>query len=390
MDESLLHTTEEPVASLPDAADTNILREKTFTPELRDLVKRATDNEPGSRAGGAPVEEEDLDSISGEDLIRRFYKLFYLAKNLEDNLEINSSFNPMELHDDVDTDLSFAISEYIGRQLDRYGLSSYAILSFSIGDAAFVPAYSNLATGGENIAIGLSDRIYQEALASEDGIVITADDIHNNICIEKQLSIHDVEPASVYVAPLSIFTSVLVAEMPFLDNSNPVLPSSLILISLPEKRTLMDAEAIARMIRRQLVVPLFMFEISLSGIVAIPDDNGPAEQARDMSRIIQLALSQNNRVGAVISYSKNDSPEHYYLFRYSLARILSALTTINLVIHPVSTRAFVSFNSEEMDAFNKMLEDEDPCPEIGISAKLYLGQDRLKFYEIVQDIFAPL
>src|SRR4030042_5718256 len=65
----------------------HFLRERTFNRELRQLVDRLRENEPDAGDPGPGM--EDIASLSDEELQLRLGRLYYLARNIPDNREIN-------------------------------------------------------------------------------------------------------------------------------------------------------------------------------------------------------------------------------------------------------------------------------------------------------------
>ena len=150
------------------------VRDKTFTPELRELVDRISRHE----------KHEDEKSRSGSreaDLLRDFHHLFYKSINLAAANRINPLIGRFPA---IDEDNS---GDSLVRRLNSSGLGESLILTFDFDKKCYVSTLGNMdGLDGEAIFIDTSERLYRKILESPYGFFLTAEEIVDDPYLKKR------------------------------------------------------------------------------------------------------------------------------------------------------------------------------------------------------------
>lgn len=116
------------------AAPVNILREKTFNPELSSLLNKIYSHEKTSGVE-APVIEK-IDPVLKINLLQKCDQLLYKIKHESEAASVSSYYNPftqdINVYDDIDD-----LNEYIETGMRQSGFSRFLIMKYNFKDAAF-------------------------------------------------------------------------------------------------------------------------------------------------------------------------------------------------------------------------------------------------------------
>ncbi|TAL38994.1 MAG: hypothetical protein EPN93_02645 [Spirochaetes bacterium] len=144
------------------------LREKTFNPELRDLVNKINARE------SAPHIDDDVDSLSEEELIMRFHMLFYHVANLPGRAGTDSASTYAALSAITSEDLGTVLRD----GLDGIGIHSYCILAYNMRSKCFTPVINTISDVEiYSLFLDVHDGIYRMLRESADGIFVKREDI---------------------------------------------------------------------------------------------------------------------------------------------------------------------------------------------------------------------
>ena len=116
------------------AAPVNILREKTFNPELSSLLNKIYSHEKTSEV--EPPVTEEIDPVLKITLLHKCDQLLYTIKHESEAASVSSSYNPftqdINVYDDIDD-----LNEYIETGMRQSGFSRFLIMKYNFKDAAF-------------------------------------------------------------------------------------------------------------------------------------------------------------------------------------------------------------------------------------------------------------
>lgn len=143
--------------------EVNIIRERTFTPELRDLVSRITRNEDQEDEGEVIIpspQVETKEDMGPNELLKALHRLFYEVKNMNELNDIHPYFHygpvinkggRLETGKQIFDALSSSIPEFSG----------YAVLQLDMKMNAYVPVFSMMENGALNdLIIGFHDLLF--------------------------------------------------------------------------------------------------------------------------------------------------------------------------------------------------------------------------------------
>jgi hypothetical protein len=342
----------------------SVLRKKTFNTELKELVGRIRDNEPETSPGSEPV---DFVTLTEEELQLRLGRLYYLARNIRDNHEINVSFNPFALKDmGAAEDLRKSVADYLSEQMMELSLSPFALLSYDVGKKGYVPTIHDLDPQlAGNIIISLRDRLFKKILASPGGVVIDAGAILEDPFLAKIFSLKDGTAHAIYFALVGSLTTAVASELPAPESGTvtPFLPSAMIMIILPDAEAAVHPGEIAGILGSRLAMPLFLLNDSQS-LVIMPGSYEDLDYTYHLlDYLFTVFLLRENSVGINIESTTRESNSMTFLVKYVISKISHRLASDSVIVHIIKDRliiltgkAYIGVIKEIIDEYNKLFE----------------------------------
>jgi hypothetical protein len=346
----------------------NVLRERTFNTDLRNLVDRIRDNEPPS---AAPEEYDgDIDSLSEEELQLKLYRLYYRAGNIRDNREINIAFNPFEIQDEASTSSLFdSLSGYIINRMESLTLSPFALLSYNIAQKGYMPTVHSLDRyHAKSIVISLRDRLFKKIVASPDGIIIDAGEIDDDPFMSKIFSLkQDEERRPLYFILLSTITAEVMKELPIsgTENLSPFLPSAILMIELPVQTHPANIAAITGILKRRLALPYFLLNDYQSLVFMSESYENLDYTYQVLDYLFTIFLLQKDRAGISIKSAAQKNDSMIFLIKYIISKLSHKLYSNSVIVHILkgrliilTTNAFIDVIKEIIDENNKLFNDQ--------------------------------
>lgn len=321
----------------------NLLREKTFTPELKRLVDRVRENEP---IGADEPLEDAAAPLDEEELQVRLARLYYQASNILDRRGINISFNPFDLKETLAApNIRSSLVEYIIAQMAHLSLPSFALLSYGIENKGFVPIEHNLTLyRADNIIVSLHDNLFKRILAAADGLILGAAELAEDPYLAKIFSPKEGSTARpVYFIQLSALVSEVTRELlvsSTLDVS-PFLPSSMLMIEMPARSEYAGADAITAAVRRKLSIPFFLLNDSLSLVFSSERYDDLDYTYRVLDYLFTIFLIQRDRAGLSISSAAAENPNMSFLIKYIISKLSHDLYADSAIVHILKNRLLI-------------------------------------------------
>lgn len=346
----------------------NLLRERTFNPELRELVDRVRENEP--RPVLFEKEAPDGQTLSDEDLRLRLYRLYYRTRVLSDNREMNISFNPFE-KDERSPDISGhdALVEYITATMEQTSLSPFALLSYSIVEKGYIPTVHNLKKYQvENIVISLHDALFKTIMADHDGIILDAGTIGGDPFLEKIFSPTDGEPQhSLYFVLLGSIVSSIPQELQAsaAEPITPFLPSSILMIELPLQTMPFNTGAICSTLRKKLALPIFLLNDNQSLVFASENYEDLDYSYHVLDYLFTLFMLNHDRVGVSIKARRRENTSRTFLMKYIISQLSYKLFADSVIVHIIRGHLVILTKDRFLDViqslvneYNKLFDDQ--------------------------------
>jgi hypothetical protein len=346
----------------------NILREKTFNSDLRHLVDRIKDNEPISADG--EISQEDIDSLSEEELLLRLYRLYYRAVNIRDNRDINIAFNPFEIQEDASSSsIVEALNGHILHRMESLALSPFALLSFNIDQKVYMPTIHSLGRyHAQSIVIGLRDRLFKKIAANPEGVIIDAGEIEEDPFMSKIFSLKDGEGhGSLYFIMVSTIIAEVMKELPISgsDNLTPFLPSAIIMIELPDQPHAANISTITGTIKRRLALPYFLLNDYQSLVFSSDSYENLDYTYRVLDYLFTIFLLHGDRAGISIQSSAQKNESMTFLIKYVISKLSHKLHCDSVIVHIIkgrlvilTTDAFVGLVRDIIDEYNRLFNDQ--------------------------------
>lgn len=349
-------------------AQLNLLRDRTFNTELKQLVDRVRDNEPPSAVSDG--EPEDLDLLSEDELRLRLYRLFYRARVLHDNREMNVSFNPFGfIENKAGASIHDSISDYIVDRMNRLSLSPFALLSYNIIEKGYIPSLHNLERHNvENIVIGLRDRLFKAILESGDGIILEADAQRDDPFLEKIFNLKDGEdPRALYLVMISTLASDVARELlePGQEEIIPFLPSAILMIEMPPQTEPYNKGSIFSTLRKKLALPLFLLNDSISLVFTSESYEDMDYSYHVLDYLFTIFLLHHDRIGISIKSKSKDNTSRTFLMKYIISQLSYKLHADSVLVHIIkghliilTRESFVGMIQSLIDEYNELFKDQ--------------------------------
>jgi hypothetical protein len=386
-----------PIESPADAAGSfeeetrkqlNMLRERTFNPELRRLVDRIRVNEPPA---GQQQNISGIDEMSDDDLQLNLYRLFYRARTIRDNSEINISFDPFKMIDETASgDIQGALAEYVISMMSHLSLSPFALLSYNISSKGYVPTIHDL-SGEEasNVVISLRDNLFQRILAARDGIIVRPDELRDDHYLSKIFSIGgETAAGSIYLVMLNRIIDEVGRELTE-TGAVPLssfLPSALLMVQIGVDAANVEAGDIARLIRERLSLPLFMLNDKHSLIFSL-------ERYDDLSNIFDvleyfftLFLFKKDRVGVSLNIKSSSGTSLPFMMKYIISKLNKKLHSDSIIINVLKERLIILTEPEHLGAINQIFEEYEKLYKDSFVTYEFRALDFRDSHEVIQKI----
>ncbi|TFH42836.1 MAG: hypothetical protein E4G96_02595 [Chrysiogenales bacterium] len=338
----------------------NIIRDKTFTTELRRLVERVRENEPDL---SGPVHGP---AGTGESLELDLYRLYYRAKNLKDNPGVNISINPFDLKEEAAlSGMNAAIVAHMAGQMAALSLPAFSLLHFDIDRKAYISGYHTLEGYDTlNIVIGMHDNIFSDLILNQRGIVLDPESIRDDPFLAKRfLPIDGTGPRPLYFTMLSSLSECVAAELSGEDKGavEQFLPSSIIMAELPDNLLPHDTAGIHSALRRKISLHAFLLDesSSLFTLSKVCSDITPTYGMLDY--LFTVFLIRREYVGLSIVSTGGENTGTGYLMKYLISKMNRGLSADSAIIHLLKNRmviitpvASVGSIQEHIDEYNRL------------------------------------
>lgn len=350
-----------------DTESANIIRNKTFNPELRRLVERVRDNEPGE----VPLSQDPVagKGPGAEELEMELYRLYYRARTLRDNLNVNISFNPFDLQSSLSSmDMPEAVFAHMAEEMKALSYPSFAILRYDIGRKGFVATRHALERhDAGNIIISLRDGIFLEMLGAGEGIIVDENAIRNDSFLAKRfMPVDGSEARPLYFTALSTLGDMVGRELDSGDTACPLpfLPSSILMAELPPGEGRRDPADIHEALRRKIALHAFLLcdDDSRSRSHFTCDDVGSTYTV--LEYLFSVFLLRKDCVCVSVLSRGRDRPGTGYLVKYIIAKTKRMLSSDSTIIHLLKNRLIFIVPSSSLDGmrvlmaeFNRLFED---------------------------------
>lgn len=336
----------------------NLIREKTFTPELRSLVHRVLENEPFAEHGRDQTPVRDRD-----DILLRLTRLLYATGLLLDNSDINPALDPVMLSNSARTiGLGNAVITHCRERLAERGFPGFALMSYNPSRKGFVPAVSHLTRySADAVVIGAKDPLFREIRESLRGTVLSVDSIVSDPFKEKLFSpVQGIERYPLYFI-ITDYLTVSVAEelrIPDSEAVYPFVPTGICMLEVGESHgALPDAGRVFESISGFL--PIFLFPVSHIYPLSFssPDTYDDITDTYHLVEFLALLFMYNREGMGYLIRIHEDQHQTAFISRYLVVRLSKILRADSAVIHLSSNRIVVLTRIHYQKRIHELLDE---------------------------------
>ena len=333
----------------------NILREKTFNPELKDLVSKITSHSKSD------IENASLNSQK-DKLLVQFHKLFYTTYALSESINIPEITNLFYTQDANIGAHSELLSNLLKRYFNFLGCKGYSILvgdykkkSYSMSDTYYDKIPS------QKIFIGLYDEILAKINSSDIGYITESEDL-NRFAIQDEF----MQNSIIYFIRINFLTNALKRELFHYNNPNNdpnddnFIYSPILMLVMP-KRAVLPTE-LFKIISKDLAIPLYILAKNTAETIKPLADDDFRTLINKYEFVLQSCYNHGLNNAIVIKLSNPKSKEDAYIMDYIFSKLSFAFPeSVKFQINPnkIVILFKFEFRYKVKNMLNKMSEDVD-------------------------------
>ena len=372
-----------------DPDEINIIREKTFTPEFRDLVERVIhhdSSEPGALDAGALPEDP-----ADDEVILGLHRLYYNTRNLLDNQDINTAFDPFDLaHGPGAGTITDSMREYIRDRMEELTFENFAVFRYDISQKCYLPAWSNLARyDAGSLMISLHDRLFKRILSSPDGVVIAGADIQNDPYLGKVFTAREGGTRSpAFFILLSDISGELSFEMAEAGREvvAPFLPSGLLMIELLDDAGNASPAPIAGLLRKRLSIPFYLADESGAGLLSFDNFEKLSNPYSIMEYFFNIFLLTPGSVGIRLKIHAGGDAAVLYIMKYIISKLSGALSSDSALIQASNNRLLILTHRSHVDRLRRVIDEYIGLFRGGLRVIEFRSEDFSDSASLIQEI----
>ena len=332
----------------------NIIRQRTFNKELRELLAKIRSNE--SQRNDKAI---NMDEISEEELIKRFHILFYRSVNLIGLSDINSNLNPYLLPNYFFKD---NLEQNILYEMQNLSLPEYAILSYNLEKKCYIPVYCYIDDIIEdNIAIDICEELYTQILDSKYGIILNYQSINNNIFLKKRFSSNcqnDSQYLLYFVSFKNIFSNLL-SEMNLIgiENIRNIHLSQILMIRIKDGMGENIVESIYNKIIDKLIIHFLLLEKRVFGQILKVDYENIYSLFNILEFFIRIFSKFYDGVGYIIKCKNYFKKENLFIFQYLLLKFKNTLSAKSIISQLANDKFLILTKESEGEIVEQIVKE---------------------------------
>ncbi len=362
-------------------AGVNLLREKTFTEELRSLIDQVT------RPGDHEPLEQRLDQLTEEEVIYHLHKIFYQTINLVNLDKVNSCFNPFDYGSGIHED---TIIRAVYDEMDRLDMSHFALLPYHLNKKCFMPTINHItALDMTNLYIDPSDHLYNGTIESAEGIMIIPGLINDDPLLKKRfIPGNALEENYYYLNTLKNIHRGLSAEVLALQEGYVMDAgfSPLLLIELDRKKYQDDPRQVYFKIARNLQVILLLYSNMEYMKIRSVENKGFRQYIKSMEYFFQYIMKNKGGRCYIIRFNRYYQKQTFYLKSYLITKIRTALTWKSMLLNLDESRVIVVADTYDIAPMEKLVQELKEGLEKEIQCEIIEEPARNGFYSFLENV----
>lgn len=365
---------------IPDAP-VNLLRQKTFNPELSSLLNKIYSHEKIDVAD-SPVTEV-YDPVTKLSLLKKCDDILYRLKHKIDAASVTSKFNPFSLdinvYDDIDD-----LKDYIQVGMRQIGFSRFAVMKYIFRDSAFRTDLNminqRLTT---DLFFSIKDPLFNELQEKHDGCIIDNQAIIDDPFMNKKLGYlinSESSKRTIYFIRLCSFFNDQENEL-ICDNISSIEQYlSPILVVIPDDESLAyEPSTFYNRIKTNMIIPFSIylmknrFSFSAAGLTH--------EDALLMLELLMNSPAGKNMTRTILIFNDYSVKENIFILKYLISRIRKRLEKNSFFMRISIDKSVLIASEEEKKDIISMIDEINATQSIISmeSADKGINIDRNKF-----------
>ncbi len=336
----------------------NIMRERTFNPELSSLLNKIYSHEK------IPVTEntsaEKADPGSKIALLQKCDQLIYTLKHKDEAASSVSEFNPFKLDINVNDDID-DLNDYIQSGMNQSGFEHFLIMKYNFKDAAFRTDLNRIKESlTSDLFLSIKDPLFGELSENEEGCILNFSSISEDPFMNKKfrsIIAEDNKTKKIYFVRLCSICSDM-AESIIINNRMRLFEqylSPVVAIIIEGDDETYSSAVIFEKLKRNMQIPFLLYAMK-NGIRF--DITGYSYE----DALLILELFMNSPAGREMTVSiltlKNFSEkENLFILKYLISKIRKRLEENSIFLRISINKSILISSEKERDDIAVMIDE---------------------------------
>ncbi len=354
--------TEEPPAPV------NILRGKTFNPELSTLLNKIYSHEKVADAETPGVSKvTGMDPMTKFSLLQQCDDLLYTHKHQAEAATVDSGFNPFSLdinvYDDIDD-----LNDYIKAGMSQCGFSRFIIMKYKFSDAAFRTELNMIdAALTSDMFLGTKDQLFRLISENSSGCIVRRETVASDPFLRKKLGqvffMND-NPEMIYFVRLYNLCESGQDSIRFKENISSFEEYlSPILAVIPDKKPeYCDNAFFYDKIVRHMIIPFSLYIIKNRFSFDTREFN--YEDALLMLELFMSSPAGINMTRSILTLDDFSLKEHVFILKHLLSRIKKRLEKNSFFLRIGIDKCFLISSEDEKNDIIEIIDEINSVEKI--------------------------
>lgn len=363
----LIKVTVEDIDGVTDEAPApvNILREKTFNPELSTLLNRIYSHE--KVADSDTPETESIDPLTKLSLLQQCDDLLYSLKHQAEASTVDSGFNPfsfdINVYDDIDD-----LNDYIKAGMSQCGFSRFLIMKYKSGDAAFrtdLNLIDEILTS--DMFLGTRDPLFRLMIENNNGCIVHRETVASDPFLRKKLgrvfTMND-NPDMIYFVRLYSLCESGRDSIRFKENISSFEEYlSPILAVIPDKKPeYYEDTYFFDKISRHMIIPFSLYIIK--NRFSFDSHEFNYEDALLMLELFMSSPAGTGMTRSILTLDNFSLKEHVFILKHLLSRIKKRLEKNSFFLRIGIDKCFLIASEDEKNDIIDIIDEINSIEKI--------------------------
>jgi hypothetical protein len=378
----------------------NLLREKTFNDELKQLVDDIIEEDTVIAKTPKQIKSENyfLEEIpvkqkqfAGErkNIILKLHELYYRTLNLSDLNKVDHEFNPyndeFEFYDTLTID---EIEGILLNQLKMLNYPHFALLNYDVDNKCYTPEINWIFDmNRENIVLGIKDKLYHNILNEKYGVMLKVRDIkEDKYFMKKFASERNISPIYFVSIQKLLKDSIDFLEITGKKELSRFHPHLILMLQLKDDTPMTNKITLYSLLKNKMSHLLYRLNDYFMSKFCNIDYRDLNSIFGYFEYIISNFSQHRNGVGTIVTIKNLENKELNYVIKYMVSRIESYLGPEAAILHIAKNKIIILTTVEFIDGVYDILNHVESHYRGYFRYDDFNSGDSFKFENILEKI----